>query len=687
MRLNVAVMTDAIWNDDALEASDIPGRADFAAAMAQRIDHVQPGRNSAVFGLVGSWGTGKSTLLSEMRTHLSNRGWTVVEFSPWSAADVNSITAEFISTLAGAFPDKKGKVLRRSLAKYARFGVPALSAIPIAGRSAEKIADAALTYAASQPAWHVTFDQISKEVARQEKRVLVIVDDVDRLDYEELRTVLRVVRLLGRFQNVHYLLAYDQVTIDRNLHAGNSEGSSSEFMEKIVQHPFEVPPVPMVTRRSWCRAIVDAHPGVAVSDNLDNYYLEQKEDLIRLLADGIETPRSARRLKEQLDSMAPLAAEAEIDALDFIALTWLRLMQHAVWEDIRTHSDRYLGWSENDPSELPDPRMEHLPHIVMRGQSVVVARVLQFLFVRTTAGGLAGRKWRLHHERYFHRYFVVALTDADVSERLVELALAEAVAGATAMPEMNKLRAIMVSGDGERGALAIELLATARKDADTTTRPLIAFIGRLRADILTIGRDRFSRLSTVDRWLALEAERAIRLRAISASEFIDEFGYRQLVRAGYATRRLYKDDFESVRTPYDRAVALWVEQVQRDGMGGIGESDDVAVMTAFAHALDDAAHRGYLADLVGDVHDLVQIAELFVDLDRWVGSDVHYEISFHTNEFRFAVGDAINSFTAESLPPVTDLPSYEVDDRLTPDLTSAERRDYAVRRLMGILAD
>jgi len=681
------MITESVWNDDALATSDIPGRADFAAAMARRIDQVEPGQNSAVFGLVGAWGAGKSTLLSEMRDHLGSGGWTVVDFSPWSAADVTNITAEFISALAGAFPDRKGKKLRRSLAKYARFGVPALRAIPIAGDSVEKIADAALTYAASQPAWHVTFKQISQEVARQGKRVLVIVDDVDRLDYEELRTALRVVRLLGRFQDVHYLLAYDQVTIDRNLRAGNSEGSSSEFMEKIVQHPFEVPPVPMVTRRSWCREIVDAHTRVTVVHDLENYYLEQKEQLIGLLANGIETPRSARRLREQLDGLESLAANAEIDALDFIALTWLRLTQHGVWDDIRTRPDRYLGWSENESSDLPDPRMKHLPEIVMRGQNAVVSRVLQFLFVRTSTGALAGRKWRLHNERYFDRYFVVALTEADVSERLIDAALAEVSTGATTTPEMDKLRAVIVSNDGERGSLAIDLLAAARKDAATTTRSLISFIGDLRADLSAIIQDPYSRLSTVDRWLALEAERAIRLEVISAPQFTSEFGYVQLARAGYATRRNYRNNFSSVRAPYDEAIALWVAQVQQGGTGGRAAGPEIAVMTAFILALDDSAHRGFLSALVQDVNDLVHIAEMFVDLDRWVGSDVHYELTFHAKEFRFSIGDKLSDFAAPSLPSVPELPDYEADDRVEPGLTAAERRDYAIRRLMEMLDD
>ncbi len=688
MRLTTAVATDnTIWNDDALGASDIPGRAEFAAAVAQRIDQVRVGQNSTVFGLVGAWGTGKSTLLSEIRTHLTGNDWTAVDFSPWSAGDVSSITAEFIATLAGAFPGANGKALRKSLLKYARFGVPALSAIPIAGNAAAKVAEKVLTEFTTQPAWHDTFQLLSEQIAQEEKRVLVVVDDVDRLDYDELRAVLRVVRLLGRFHNVHYLLAYDQVTIDQNLRAGTAEGSSSEFMEKIVQHPFEVPPAPLVTRRSWCRRIVDAHSGAVQDDGLGNSYVNQKEDLIRILADGIETPRSARRLREQLDGLAALAADAEIDALDFIALTWLRLTQHAVWDDIRTRSDRYLGWSDDVSDELPDPRLAHLPNLVVRGQTVIVSRVLQFLFIRATSGVLAGRKWRLHTDRYFHRYFVVGLTDADVSERLVDSALDEVLLDAPTTAAMDELRAIMVGTDGERGALAIDLAAAGRKNAVTTTRSLMTFLRELQAEVSAIGGDRYARASTLDRWIGAEAERAIISTALDAEEFVEDFGYWQLVRAGYAARRRHKENFDVVRAPFDEAIERWIAKVRADGLPPAGESNEVAVMTGFAEAFNDTLHRGFLADAIENVDDLIAVGERFVDYNRWVGSDVHYEVMFRKNEFRFAVGDALNRIDLESLPRPSELPEYELHERVAPDLTADERRDYAIRSVAAVRDD
>lgn len=687
MRLTVDVTTRTFWNDDALDASDIPGRGDFANAVAARIDQVPPGLSSAVFGLVGAWGTGKSTLLTEIRRHLDEAEWTVVDFSPWSAADVRSITGEFVAALIGAFPDSGGQKLRKQLLKYARFGAPALGVIPFAGGAASKVAENAVDQLASEPAWHVTFQRLSDQIAEQNKRVLVVVDDVDRLDFDELRSVLRVVRLLGRFRNVHYLLAYDQVTIDQNLRAGGADGGTSEFMEKIVQHPFEVPPVPMVTRRGWCRSIVEAHIGLDAGDGRSDSYLAQREDLIRILADGIETPRSASRLREQLDGLAALANDAEIDALDFIALTWLRLAQHAVWDDIRTRSHRYLGWTENDTSELPDPRLAHVSPLTVRGQENIVSQLLQFLFVRTTVGVTAGRKWRLHNERYFHRYFIVGLTDADVSERLIERALDEVLTDTPEMPAMEELRAIMVGDHGERGGLAIDLAAAARRDADGTTRSLMTFLRVLHAEVSAFKEDRFGRISSVDRWLGAEAERALTSKTMDVDEFVDEFGYWQLVRAGYAARRRHGDGFAALRAPFDSAVAAWIEKIQAGDFPIESGSNEIAVMTAFAQTLSDTTHRGFLAQVVTTGDDLIAIAKRFVDYNRWVGSEVHYEVMFRTKEFLFGVGDAIMSIDPDSFNVPSDMPNYEVHERSAADLSEGERRDFALRRVAAIRAD
>ena len=96
---------DPIWSDDALHTSNIPGREQFAVALAARIDQTPLEHNSTVFGLVGAWGTGKTTLLSEIRTHLQAADWQIVDFSPWSgksSADPSAPSSTaLLETLSG----------------------------------------------------------------------------------------------------------------------------------------------------------------------------------------------------------------------------------------------------------------------------------------------------------------------------------------------------------------------------------------------------------------------------------------------------------------------------------------------------------------------------------------------------------------------------------------------------------
>ena len=400
------------WSDESLPTTDIAGRPEFARAVAARIDSCIDGQGSTVFGLVGPWGSGKTTLLTDIVGQLD--GWRSVWFSPWSVADVSSITTEFVSALAEAFP--KSPSVKDKLASYSRFGTPMLKMIPVVGDAISSVTTEAISALTKRPAWHSEFGKLSEEIADQHHRVLVIVDDVDRLDGDELRSLLRVVRLLGRFANVHYLMAYDQATIESVLGTARANGESSEFMEKIVQYPFEVPPTPMVVRRRWSRQILDT---VSPADaTIGGLHAEHREELVRILASGLETPRAAERLREQMLSLSGLVADAEVDAFDFTALTWLRIAHHRVWDEIRLNSGDYLSWRESDSTETQQKRMERIESLVARGHAKPVQDAVGYLFEPMgVMGALAGRQGRMQKARYFDRYFQVGLADDDVSER------------------------------------------------------------------------------------------------------------------------------------------------------------------------------------------------------------------------------------------------------------------------------
>ena len=80
------------------------------------------------------------------------------------------------------------------------------------------------------------FDELSKELQKLGISILVVVDDIDRLQADELLDLLKVVRLLGRFPGVDYLLAYDEQSLIEILRSpdgsGLSQARARSFMEK-----------------------------------------------------------------------------------------------------------------------------------------------------------------------------------------------------------------------------------------------------------------------------------------------------------------------------------------------------------------------------------------------------------------------------------------------------------------------
>ncbi len=71
-------------------------------------------------------------------------------------------------------------------------------------------------------------------------RIIVSIDDIDRLSEGEIIAVFQLVKALADFPNVVYLLAFDYDVVVHAL-GGVQRGDGREYLEKIIQVPFEIP--------------------------------------------------------------------------------------------------------------------------------------------------------------------------------------------------------------------------------------------------------------------------------------------------------------------------------------------------------------------------------------------------------------------------------------------------------------
>ena len=318
-------------------------------ALAQRIATSLMDRASAgglVVGIEGAWGSGKTSLIDLTIRQLDNLGGAekpaVVNFRPWLIGDRNSLLNGLFNELASAVdvialdagdagPSAKTKTkevaekIRNFGSKLGGFGrVIALAGngvpmLRIAGDAISALADAAKDTKSEKPLAEIKDDLIDS-LAELNRRIVVIIDDVDRLDPTEALEILRLVRSVGDFPNVIYLLCFDQDVLALGVEKAAKVKNGRAFLEKIIQASVRVPVPEEFRLRNW------------LDEELGAFANPKNEEEAGRLADTImsdgdlwlKTPRAVVKLLDELRFYWPAISREDGDLAD---LVWLLMIK------------------------------------------------------------------------------------------------------------------------------------------------------------------------------------------------------------------------------------------------------------------------------------------------------------------------------------------------------------------------
>lgn len=328
---------------------DLFGHAPFAESLANSICRY-PGNDGLVLALYGPWGSGKSTVLSYVRHFLEQRPEAeqpvIVTFNPWWFSGQENLARAFLGQLQAVLPTRseKFKKLGDLLGDFAEGvgGLIDLSGMTggAAGMIGKFIGMVTKRKPKDVPALK---SEISKILRDAGKRILVVIDDIDRLTPEETRQLFTVIKALGDFPNVVYLLAFDREVAAQAIEQ-QSGMPGERYLEKIIQVPFELPPVDRVALRAALFKRLDEVLG-DTSDGLfdQSYWTNAFHDGIDPL---IQVPRDVVRFTNTL-SVTYQAVRGEVNPVDFIALEALRVFLPGVYDVIRTNQDKFSGHSRD----------------------------------------------------------------------------------------------------------------------------------------------------------------------------------------------------------------------------------------------------------------------------------------------------------------------------------------------------
>ncbi|WP_285152054.1 KAP family P-loop NTPase fold protein [Serratia ureilytica] len=251
------------------ENEDRYGFTYIATELARAIKEI--GREgSAVIGIEGAWGTGKTSLLNLLRTALDKQQEArtfVLTISPWLNGSDTPLVASLLLPVAGIIaaeeerrlPAKKWAFLRRKkaltdtarvLMDYIRATARNLAPVahiaalipdtPDVSGALGAVADSHWLKEKEKTTADMR-DEIARKIEELDLSFIVLLDDLDRLEPAQAVEVIRLVKSVADFPRFRYLLCYDKAVLSQAISQGLGVADGSLYLQKIIQIAFALP--------------------------------------------------------------------------------------------------------------------------------------------------------------------------------------------------------------------------------------------------------------------------------------------------------------------------------------------------------------------------------------------------------------------------------------------------------------
>lgn len=325
------------------------GRTEMVNLITTEVKKLYNEKHSFTIGLEGGWGSGKSTLLNAVIAKLKGNNddhglkIEVVEFSPWAFPEGKKLSVEFLYEI------------RRVLIKHsfrARFVVNSYINVLTGSYSLGPLRMLTSLLFPRESLTDVK-RKLSEIICHHNLKLVVIIDDLDRLDKTEIAEVFKMLRNTGELANSVYLVAYDRLKIEEMGEFCNG------FLDKIINvemdlNQFEsILLLEEIIKEEIYKINLPENKCSLLNVRMGLYLQQRHPDLLR----DFSNPRDAKRLMNSLKTRLIIlsndwekednnAIEPKISLSFLLFLEMVKLKDYKLYLDIknqRIYVDAYSG--------------------------------------------------------------------------------------------------------------------------------------------------------------------------------------------------------------------------------------------------------------------------------------------------------------------------------------------------------
>lgn len=419
------------WDEDSLN------RRLLAKALVERLINTKVDKEAFTLGITASWGDGKTSFMELIKSSLreDNKDKVIImDFNPWLYGKEVNLLHAFFDELRRKIAPWNGK-LSRDLRHYAN----ALSKIDT---SWSQIA-AVLKDDFSSQDIKEQGNAIGNQIKRIQRKIVVFVDDIDRLVEKEMAEVFQLIRNASNFPHMYFVVGYDKKYVVDTLQ-GVYGCHKLRYTEKILQEEYALPKIGE-------QDISDALKGL-----FDKVLNEKDKDQLRVLDWGSLRMINICKYFKNLRDITRFGniligyyarLKDEVDINDFVKYLILHLRYPLVQGFIEEHRDSVLWQKDRYAGKIELYNNSHIEkekvlEIFDRKVHFDLIKCLQqekykedlhiedidILLIKELLDALWGSNRSLarrgiNHPKYIHRYFLKNLLEHEIPKKEMDALL------------------------------------------------------------------------------------------------------------------------------------------------------------------------------------------------------------------------------------------------------------------------
>ena len=310
----------------------------YAESLLERLEKTNTGNTSFAVALTGKWGTGKTTFFDYMKAAMRTHGAAYMEFNPWLSSSSDNIVKDYFQTLNGKLKEK-GIYIEDDIAEYVRL------LLQWCDKTLFQRVDDVLGVAGNRNLASKR-QRLSDGLNYLESKLYVLVDDIDRLQKEEIFEVLKLIRHTADFQHIVYVVTCDKEYVVESL-SNIPITRPTQYLQKIFQLELAFPMYEgyLLTHLFNTELISHTHYEANLQNQLNQLEMELNRNKI-YLRNYLTNFRDAKRLVNEfilnLDYIVKQGVVADFNIKDLFLIHLLEFAEAQGYKTFRDNIEKLL---------------------------------------------------------------------------------------------------------------------------------------------------------------------------------------------------------------------------------------------------------------------------------------------------------------------------------------------------------